>query len=117
MAGLERLSLCEAVERLRAGEISSETYTAALLARSESLEKTLHAFAWLERGHALSAARAADARRVGGMKLGRLHGVPVGVKDIFFTAAIPTGMGSPAFEGFTPAETAAMVLRAETEGA
>jgi Asp-tRNA(Asn)/Glu-tRNA(Gln) amidotransferase A subunit family amidase len=117
MTGLERLSLCDAVEQLRAGELTSTDYTAALLARTESLEKTLHAFAWLDRAHALSAARAADARRATETKPGRLHGVPIGVKDIFATAGIPTGMGSPAFDGFVPEKSAAMVVRAEAQGA
>ena len=114
---LERLSLRAAVERLRAGELTSADFTAALLARTESLEKTIHAFAWLDRGHALTAANAADAQRAAGIKPGRLHGVPIGVKDIFATAGIPTGMGSPAFAGFVPEKSAAMVVRAEAEGA
>ena len=117
MIGLERLSLCDAVERLRRGDLRCTDYTAVLLARSESLEKTIHAFAWLDPGHVLSAACAAEARRAAGMKLGRLHGVPIGVKDIFTTAGIPTGMGSPAFAGFVPEKTAALVVRAEAEGA
>ena len=83
MTGLERLSLCDAVERLRVGDLTCADYTAALLARSESLEKTIHAFAWLDRGHALAAARAADTRRAAGTKPGHLHGVPIGVKDIY----------------------------------
>jgi Asp-tRNA(Asn)/Glu-tRNA(Gln) amidotransferase A subunit family amidase len=117
MTGFERLSLCDAVDRLRTGELTSADYTAALLARTGSLEKTIHAFAWLDRGHALSAARAADARRATGTKLGRLHGVPIGVKDIFATAGIPTGMGSPAFADYVPEKSAAMVVRAEAQGA
>jgi len=117
MTGLEQLSLCAAVARLRAGELTAEDYTAALLARTESLEQTIHAFAWLDRGHALGAARAVDALRSAGRKLGRLHGVPIGVKDIFATAGIPTGMGSPAFDGFVPEKSAAMVMRAEAQGA
>lgn len=117
MTGLERLSLCDAVERLRAGELTSADYTAALLARTESLEKTIHAFAWLDRGHALSAAHAADALRAAGTNPGRLHGVPIGVKDIFATAGIQTGMGSPAFDDFVPEKSAAMVMRAEAQGA
>jgi len=117
MTGLEQLSLCAAVARLRAGELTAEDYTAALLARTESLEEIIHAFAWLDRGHALSAARAADVQRSAGRKPGRLHGVPIGVKDIFATAGIPTGMGSPAFADFVPEKSAAMVVRAEAQGA
>ena len=117
MTGLERLSLCDAVERLRAGTLTCADYTAALMARTESLEKTLHAFAWLDRERAFSAAHAADARRAAGAKSGRLHGVPIGVKDIFVTAGIPTGMGSPAFDDYVPEKSAAMVVRAESQGA
>jgi len=117
MSGLERLSLCDTVAQLRHGDLRCADYTAALLARSVSLEKTIHAFAWLDHGHALSAAREADALRAAGTKLGRLHGVPIGVKDIFTTDGIPTGMGSPAFAGFVPEESAAMVVQAEAEGA
>jgi Asp-tRNA(Asn)/Glu-tRNA(Gln) amidotransferase A subunit family amidase len=117
MSELERLSLRAVVEQLRAGELTCADYTAALLARTGTLEKTLHAFAWLDRGHALSAAHAADARRAAGTKPGRLHGVPIGVKDIFATAGIPTGMGSPAFADYVPEKSAAMVVRAEAQGA
>ena len=117
MTGLERLSLRDVVAQLRTGELTSADYTAALLARTELLEKIIHAFAWLDHAHALDAARAADAQRAAGTKPGRLHGVPIGVKDIFATAGIPTGMGSPAFDGFVPEESAAMVMRAEAEGA
>ena len=117
LTGLERLSLRDTEARLRAGELTSADYTAALLSRTQSLEKTIHAFAWLDRGHALNSAHAADAQRTAGLKLGRLHGVPIGVKDIFSTAGIPTGMGSPAFDGFVPKNSAAMVMRAEAQGA
>jgi len=117
IAGLGSWSLREAVERLRVGEVSAEAYATALLAHAESLEKNLHAFARLDREHVLNAARAADIRRAAGGVLGRLHGVPVGVKDIYATAGIPTGMGSPAFDGFVPESSAAMVARAEAEGA
>jgi Asp-tRNA(Asn)/Glu-tRNA(Gln) amidotransferase A subunit family amidase len=112
--GPERLSLCEAVARLRSGELTATRYAEVLLARCAALEKTLHAFAWLDRRHVLSAARAADA--AAGAR-GRLHGVPIGVKDIYATAGIPTGMGSPVFAGHVPEQSAALVARAEREGA
>ena len=56
-------------------------------------------------------------RHAAGTKPGCLHGVPLGVKDIFATAGMPPGMGSPAFAGFVPEKSAAMVVRAEAQGA
>lgn len=95
MSGLEQLGLRDVVEQLRAGMLASADYTAALLTHTESLEKTIHAFAWLNRAHALKAARATDAAHAAGMKSGRLHGVPIGVKEVIAAAGLPTGMGSP----------------------
>ena len=48
---------------------------------------------------------------------GPLSGVPVGVKDIFDTAGIPTGYGSPIFAGRVPDTTAVAVERLEAAGA
>lgn len=113
---LEQLSLYDAVTRLRAGELTSEHYTEALLARTATLEEKIHAFAWLNLEHALAAAHAADRRRAEGRTPGVLHGVPVGVKDIIDTAGIPTEMGSPTFAGRVPARSAALVRQFEQQG-
>ena len=50
----------------------------------------VQAWAFLDPDHALSQARAADAWRSEGRATGPLHGVPVGIKDIFDTADMPT---------------------------
>lgn len=114
--GLEQLSLCDAVTRLRAGEFTAERYAEALLAQTVALEEGIHAFAWLRPEQALAAARAADRWRADGRTPGVLHGVPVGVKDIIDTAGIPTEMGSPAFAGRVPARSAVVVRRIEQQG-
>ena len=49
--------------------------------------------------------------------VGPLHGIPVGIKDIIETQGIPTAMGSPIFDGYVPARSAALVQRAEAAGA
>jgi Asp-tRNA(Asn)/Glu-tRNA(Gln) amidotransferase A subunit family amidase len=46
-----------------------------------------------------------------------LHGVPVGVKDNFYTAGIPTEMGCRLYAGYVPEETADVVVRVERAGA
>ena len=111
-----QLGLREAVERISTGALTSEDYTTALLERIAHCEPRIRAFAWLDRAAALEKARAADRRRAAGERPGRLHGIPVGIKDIIATAGIPTEMGSVLFAGRVPKESAAVVRRLETEG-
>ena len=53
----------------------------------------LQAWAWLDRDAALSHAAELDSLRQSGSTVGPLHGVPVGLKDIIDTAAMPTACG------------------------
>ena len=62
-------------------------------------------------------ARASDARRASGRPVGRLEGIPVGVKDIFDTADIPTENGCAFFAGRVPERSAAVVRTLEAAGA
>lgn len=116
--GMDRyqFGLREVVERIRAGVLTSEDYTTALLEHIAQCEPRIHAFAWLDRAAALEEARVADRQHAAGERSGRLHGVPVGIKDIIATAGIPTEMGSALFAGRVPKESAAVVRRLETEG-
>ncbi len=50
-------------------------------------------------------------------KRGRLHGLPVGVKDVFDTVDMPTTHNSPIYEGFRPAADAPSVDLLRSEGA
>ena len=67
--------------------------------------------------HALHQARAADAARREGKALGPLHGLPVGVKDIFDTKDMPTEDGTVLHAGRTPGQDAAAVERLRQAGA
>jgi Asp-tRNA(Asn)/Glu-tRNA(Gln) amidotransferase A subunit family amidase len=68
------------------------------------------------RPHA-DAARAAARRRDAEPARGPLHGVPIGVKDIIDTADLPTGYGTPIYEGHRPQHDAACVALALRAGA
>ncbi len=87
------------------------------LARYDEREPVLHAFAWLDRERALRLADLADAALARGGDPGPLHGVPIGVKDIFDTAGLPTENGSPLFKGRVPTTSAAAVVALEHAGA
>jgi Asp-tRNA(Asn)/Glu-tRNA(Gln) amidotransferase A subunit family amidase len=77
----------------------------------------VQAWAFLDREHAMRQAKAADEHRQHGRSLGPLHGVPIGVKDIFDTGDMPTELGSPLWAGRTPRRDAAAVARLRAAGA
>ena len=65
----------------------------------------------------MAQARAADAALASGSAIGPLHGVPVGIKDIFDTADFPTENGCPIFAGRRPTTDAACVSLLRAAGA
>jgi Asp-tRNA(Asn)/Glu-tRNA(Gln) amidotransferase A subunit family amidase len=113
---MHTLSLIEASEGIKNRRFTSEAYTEALLARIASLDERIRAWAWLKPEEAIKAARLSDRHRHSGETPDPLQGVPIGVKDIFATAGIPTEMGSPAFAGHIPDKSAKVVERIEARG-
>jgi Asp-tRNA(Asn)/Glu-tRNA(Gln) amidotransferase A subunit family amidase len=114
---LSGLSAIEAVRALEAGVISAEQLTEACLARIQASEEAVQAWTYLDPEHALTQARARDRDRSEGRPCGPLHGVPVGIKDIFDTADMPTEDGSVLHRGRTPAHDATAVARLRNAGA
>src|SRR5210317_2121039 len=100
---LSEMSAVQAAAAIRAGECTSEELVQACLDRIDSLEDRLGAWAHLDPEHALQQARDADLYRRSGASLGPLHGVPIGVKDIFDTKDMPTEDGTVLHAGRTPA--------------
>ena len=111
------LTALEAAGRIAGGEMSAEDYIGACLQRIAAVEDKVHAFVHLDADAALRQARALDERRRNGKPLGVLHGVPVGIKDIFDTADYPTECGSPLFKGRRPVRDCTAVARLRAAGA
>ena len=111
------LSAADAARQIRDGRLTSEELAQACLERIRELESKVQAWAFLDEEHALAQARAADERKRSGEPIGSLHGVPVGVKDIFDTADMPTENGTVLHQGRTPREDAAAVKRLRAAGA
>ncbi|MEX1109834.1 MAG: amidase [Dongiaceae bacterium] len=111
------LSAIDARRRLAEGRLSAEELTRACLARIAEHEATIGAWAYLDPVLALEQARAADRWRQRGRPLGRLHGLPVGLKDIFDTKDMPTELGSPIFAGRRPGWDSAVAERLRAAGA
>jgi Asp-tRNA(Asn)/Glu-tRNA(Gln) amidotransferase A subunit family amidase len=111
------LTAVEAARHIAASEFSAEAMVRGCLDRIAEREPTVRAWAHLDPEHALAQALALDAQRRGGQPLGPLHGVPVGIKDIFDTADFPTEYGSPLAAGRRPGRDAAVVAQLRQAGA
>jgi Asp-tRNA(Asn)/Glu-tRNA(Gln) amidotransferase A subunit family amidase len=113
--GLERalVDLAYAAEAIASGRLSSLELVKASIRRYRATEPQVHAFAWLDERRAIDLARRCDSVP----SRGRLHGVPVAVKDIFDTAGVPTERGSPLFKGRVPTRSSAVVTALESAGA
>ena len=111
------LSIAELSSLMRARTVSSEEVTEAHLARIERLNPTLNAFVTVMSAQAREAARRADAEMKAGRWRGPLHGVPIGLKDIFDTAGVRTTNGSSFFRDNVPTEDAESVRRLKEAGA
>lgn len=114
--GLTDLAALDAVAAMRNGDIKAEDYARALLDRAAALQ-SLNAFRTLHREMVLEAARAADKKRASGAPLGRLHGLPMPVKDSINTKDLPTSNGTRALEHFRPTDDAAILKPLFAQGA
>lgn len=115
--GLAQLTAAAAAAAIRDGRMTSRELTEACLARIDRMEPAIRAWTFLDRDHALAQAHAADEARRRGAALGPLHGVPVGVKDIFDTADMPTENGTVLHAGRAPRRDATVVARLRQAGA
>jgi Asp-tRNA(Asn)/Glu-tRNA(Gln) amidotransferase A subunit family amidase len=111
------LSAADAAQQIREGKLTSQELVQACLERIRALEPKVQAWTFLDEEHALSQARAADEKKALGEPIGPLHGVPVGVKDIFDTADMPTENGTVLHKGRTPRQDAAAVSMLRAAGA
>ena len=114
---LAELSVASVVRAIAAGEITSEELVRACLARIDQREADVQAWMHLDPDHALGQARAADDARREGRTLGPLHGVPLGIKDVFDTADMPTEDGTPLHAGRRPLADATAVALLRQAGA
>jgi aspartyl-tRNA(Asn)/glutamyl-tRNA(Gln) amidotransferase subunit A len=101
---------------VRTKSLSPVEIVSAILRRIEALDPRVNAFAALTAERAMEAAREAEEAVMRGDALGPLHGVPVTVKDLTWTADIPTESGSLIMKGFRSAFDAPLVTRLRDAG-
>ena len=116
MTELTRLTISDALEKLRAGDITSLELTQAHLDRIEGLDGKIHAFLTVTPELALEQAQAADEARAAGDER-PLLGIPVAIKDVLSTKGIETTCGSKILKGYRPPFDATAVARLYEAGA
>ena len=107
VSGIAQMSATVASAAIHAGELTSEALVAACLERIAQREGEVRAWAWIDPEQALAQARAADRVK----PRSRLHGIPVGIKDVIDTFDMPTEYGSPIYKSHRPAADAACVAQ------
>ena len=118
------LTIAEAAERLRAGELTAAALVEACLGRIERLEPVLKACVTVMADAALGQARAADAtlaagrdERATGVHRTPLLGIPLGIKDLIETAGVRTTAGSRVLEDWVPQRDATVMAKLRSAGA
>lgn len=111
------IGVVEAASRIREGRLSPVELLDQCLARIRALDPALRAWVRVDEPGARAAARERAEEARAGRFRGPLHGIPVGVKDVFHVAGLPTTAGAGPFAHETPAEDAAAVRRLRAAGA
>lgn len=114
---LINLGLLEAARAVAKGQVTSQALTEASLARIAEWQPKINAFLKLEAAAALKAAKAVDRALKRGVKLGRLAGVPLAHKDMYYRAGKETSCGSAIRRHWKATETASALERLDAEGA
>ncbi len=107
-------TLAEAAVLMRRGRLKATELTEAYLERIERYDGTYQAYAEVTAEAARAAARRADRTPTG---RGLLRGIPLCIKDNYFTAGVPTRCNSLIFEDFVPDADATAVARLTAAGA
>jgi len=105
------LTIAKIAPLIQKKKLSPVELANAMLARIERLQPVLNAFITVTSRLARSQARQAEKEILKGHYRGPLHGIPISVKDLYYTAGIRTTGGSKILQDFIPRENAAVIDR------
>src|SRR5262249_59880269 len=93
------------------GDLTASALTEAFLKRIDAVDHKIASYVTVTADLARNAARQADLEMKGGVRRGPMHGIPVGLKDIYETAGIRTTGHSHLKKDYVPAIDAETVRR------
>ena len=111
------LSLTQVARLIETKAISPVELTEMMLARIETVDSRLMSYATVMADHAREAARSAEQEIQAGNYRGTLHGIPVAVKDLYYTRGVRTMGGSGALSAFVPEYDATVITKLHESGA
>jgi aspartyl-tRNA(Asn)/glutamyl-tRNA(Gln) amidotransferase subunit A len=117
MTEARELTLSAAAARLRSGELDAQTLLQSYLERIAQREADVKAWVRIDADEALRVARRCDREAAQGHWRGPLHGLVLGIKDIFDVQGMETRAGSDAYTPRIAASDAECVARLRAAGA
>ncbi|MGB3364462.1 MAG: Asp-tRNA(Asn)/Glu-tRNA(Gln) amidotransferase subunit GatA [Thermodesulfobacteriota bacterium] len=111
------LTIKEASELLKKKELSPVELTQSILERINKIDDNLNSYVTVLAEKALESAKKAEEDITNGNYLGPLHGIPLGLKDIFITKDITTTCSSKMLENFIPPYDATVTEKLLNSGA
>ena len=113
---LHYLTIAELAPLLRDKKVSPVELLQAFLERIHALDGTFHSFITLMEESAVREAEQSERALASGDYRGPLHGIPIGLKDLYYTKGVVTTAGSPILGDFVPGEDATTVTKLKEAG-
>ena len=110
------LTVSQASQQIKEKKLSPVDLAQSLLERIDATESDLKAWVTIDREEVLTTAKQLEEEASQGKSRGLLHGVPVGLKDIFYTAGMKTAAGSKVYADFVPDFDATSVAKIKEAG-
>ncbi|WP_077613052.1 amidase [Clostridium sp. Marseille-P2415] len=117
MEDITMLSMERVSKMIEYREISPVDLVEACIARTEKLQPELNAYVYFMADEAREAAKAAEKEIDKGHYKGKLHGIPIALKDLYYTRGIPTTASSNVLRDFRPEYNGTVVQRLIDAGA
>jgi aspartyl-tRNA(Asn)/glutamyl-tRNA(Gln) amidotransferase subunit A len=114
---LTDMTVAELGTRIKAKDVSPVEVAEAFIERTAATEPLLNAWITQLPEQSRAAAKQAEAEITAGNYKGPLHGIPVGLKDLFWTKGVRTTSGSAITKDFVPSEDATVVAKLQDAGA
>ncbi|WP_172832598.1 amidase family protein, partial [Mycobacterium asiaticum] len=111
------LTLAGAARQIRTKELSPVELTESVLARIDAINPEVNAFSNVTAELANEAAARAAREIAAGRYRGPLHGIPIGVKEIYDMAGVPSTSSSRVRADHIPDVDSAVVARLRQAGA